>query len=207
MERRDFIKKTALGVAGVAVAATVPTGVMAIVNNDKKKTNKAMKKILILNGSPRKNGRTASLKNAFVEGAQRAGHEIKEYYLTGMIIRPCLACEYCQLHDGVCVQKDDMVEVTEAFGWADVVVFVSPQFWGTISGQLKVVIDRLYAPLFKYGSEIKKEFVVIMTSRGDMYEMTEDFFRIFTKYLGWKNPGNILGGGKELQAELLGASI
>lgn len=98
-----------------------------------------MKKILILNGSPRKNGRTASLKNAFVEGAQRVGHEIKEYYLTGMNIRPCLACEYCQLHDGVCVQKDDMVEVTEAFGW--------------------------------------------------------------------KNPGNILGAGKELQAELLGASI
>ena len=52
MERRDFIKKTALGVVGVAVAATVPTGVLAIVNNEKKKTNKAMKKILILNGSP-----------------------------------------------------------------------------------------------------------------------------------------------------------
>ena len=32
-----------------------------------------MKKILILNGSPRKNGKTASLINAFVEGAQSAG--------------------------------------------------------------------------------------------------------------------------------------
>ncbi len=67
-----------------------------------------------------------------------------------------------------------MVQVYEGFAWADVVVFASPQYWGTISGQLKVVIDRLYAPLFRYGSEMRKEFVVIMTSRGNMYGMTEN---------------------------------
>jgi len=68
-------------------------------------------------------------------------------------------------------------------------------------------VDRLYAPLFRYGSEMRKEFVVIMTSRGNMYGMTEDFFAIFSRYLGWKNPGNIFGAGKELQAQMLGKSI
>ena len=167
-----------------------------------------MKKIMILNGSPRKNGKTASLVKAFVEGAKSAGHEVKEMYIDGMNIASCKACEYCQNKGkGNCIQQDDMVQIYEGFGWADVIVFASPQYWGTISGQLKIVIDRLYAPLFRYGSEIRKEFVVIMTSRGNMYGMTEDFFAIFSHYLGWKNPGNILGAGKELQAQMLGKSI
>ena len=69
------------------------------------------------------------------------------------------------------------------------------------------IIDRLYAPLFRYGSEMRKEFVVIMTSRGNMYGMTEELFAIFSNYLGWKNLGNILGAGKELEAQMLGKSI
>ncbi len=164
-----------------------------------------MKKILILNGSPRKNGKTASLVKSFVEGAESVGNEVKELYLQGMNIGGCLACEGCQRNGGTCVQKDDMQIVSEDFLRADVVVFASPQYWGTITGQLKIVIDRLYAVLF--GAPKVKEFAVIMTARGNMYDMTEDFFSIFTRFLDWKNIGNILGAGKEAQAQDLGASI
>ena len=164
-----------------------------------------MKKILILNGSPRKNGKTASLIISFAEGAESAGNEVKQLYLQGMNIGGCLACEGCQRNGNGCVQKDDMGLVYEAFNWCDVVVFASPQYWGTITGQLKIVIDRLYAALF--GSPKMKQFVVIMTARGNMYEMTEDFFSIFTRFLGWKNLGNVLGAGKESEARSLGASI
>ena len=52
-----------------------------------------MAKIVILNGSPRKNGKTASLVKAFVEGAESVGNEVKELYLQGMNIGGCLACE------------------------------------------------------------------------------------------------------------------
>ena len=166
-----------------------------------------MAKILILNGSPRKNGKTASLIKAFTEGAESAGNEVRELYLTGMDINGCLACEACQRDSGACVQKDDMSAVYEGFAWADVLVFASPQYWGTVSGQLKVVIDRLYAPVMKFGSQIRKRFAVIMTARGNMYAMTEEFFSIFSVYLGWENVGNILGAGKEEQAKALGASI
>ncbi len=164
-----------------------------------------MSKIVILNGSPRKNGKTASLVKAFVEGAKESNNEVKELYLQGMKIGGCLACEGCQRNGGVCIQKDDMQIVSEAFLWADVVVFASPQYWGMITGQLKIVIDRLYAVLF--GSPKVKQFVVIMTARGNMYEMTEDFFSIFTQFLDWKNLGNVLGAGKEAEARTLGASI
>ena len=164
-----------------------------------------MAKILILNGSPRKNGKTASLVKAFSEGAQDAGNEVKELYLTGMNINGCLACEGCQKGAGGCVQKDEMAAIYDAFEWADTVVFASPQFWGTVSGQLKIVIDRLYAALF--GKQVMKKFAVIMTARGHMYEMTEDFFAIFTQFLGWENVGNVFGAGKEDEARALGSSI
>ena len=164
-----------------------------------------MAKILILNGSPRKNGKTSSLVNAFKTGAESSGNEVKELYLQGMKINGCLACEGCQRTGNGCVQKDDMDIVYDAFAWCDVVVFASPQYWGTITGQLKIVIDRLYAALF--GHPVQKKFVVIMTARGDMYDMTMDFFSIFTRFIAWENVGNVLGAGKEDQAKMLGASI
>ena len=62
-----------------------------------------MARIVILNGSPRKNGKTASLVKAFIEGAESAGNEVRELYLQGMNIGGCLACEGCQRNGGNCV--------------------------------------------------------------------------------------------------------
>lgn len=58
-----------------------------------------------------------------------------------------------------------------------------------------------------FGAPKVKEFVVIMTARGNMYDMTMDFFSIFTRFLAWENLGNVLGAGKETEARQLGASI
>lgn len=52
-----------------------------------------MANILILNGSPRKNGATASLIKAFTEGAKESGNEIREEYLQGMEINNCIGCD------------------------------------------------------------------------------------------------------------------
>ena len=113
-----------------------------------------MSNVLVLNGSPRKNGATASLMKALVEGAEGNGNEIREDYVTTMDIKPCIGCDSClRTHEG-CVQKDqDMAKLYDDMLWADVVVFVSPQFWGTVTGQLKVVFDRLFALFNKVGSE------------------------------------------------------
>ena len=55
-----------------------------------------MAKIVILNGSPRKNGKTASLVKAFIDGAESVGNEVKELYLQGMNIGGCIAdCDMC----------------------------------------------------------------------------------------------------------------
>ena len=87
-------------------------------------------------------------------------------------------------------------------------VFVSPQFWGTITGQLKIVFDRLFALGNKVGwQNFRKKCVLLMTARGNDYSMAMDFYSILTKYLGWTDLGAILGAGKEAQAKAIGESI
>lgn len=58
----------------------------------------------------------------------------------------------------------------------------------------------------QFGSPKVKRFVVIMTTWGNMYDMTE-VFSIFTRFLSWKNLGNVFGAGKEAEARIFGASI
>lgn len=70
------------------------------------------KKIVILNGSPRKTGNTSSLTAAFTEGAKAAGNEVTEFHLASMNIRGCLGCwGGGKDKASPCVQKDDMQQI------------------------------------------------------------------------------------------------
>ena len=167
-----------------------------------------MKKILILNGSPRKNGATASLIKAFVEGALASGNEIHEAYIHGMEIRNCIGCDTCMKTHAGCVQKDGgMVRIYEDLAWCDVIVFASPVFFGYFTAQLKAVIDRMWAWFNLPGNfGIKKECVLIMTSRGEDYSLALAQYGVYSM-IGWTDLGHVLGAGKEEDARRLGVSI
>lgn len=130
------------------------------------------------------------------------GNEIKEDYIQGMNIKSCLGCDNCMRTHMGCVQKnDDMNQIYEDLSWADVIVFACPEFWGTITGQLKIVIDRMFAWFNKNGYTANpKESLLLMTARGDDFSMAIDQYSIFPKYLGWKHLGAVLGRGKEAEA-------
>ena len=111
-----------------------------------------MKKIMILNGSARTNGKTSALTRAFIEGAEQNGNEVREFFLTKMNIRECTGCDACVLGKvATCAQKDDMESIYEAYEWADVVVFASPLYWWHITGLLKMAVDRLYSTINRLG--------------------------------------------------------
>ena len=104
------------------------------------------KKIIVLNGSPRRGGNTAALVDRFLQGAKEAGHQVTRFDLRDMEIHPCLGC-YGGGKDlnSPCVQKDAMDEIYPVYREADVVIFASPMYFWTISGQLKCALDRLFA--------------------------------------------------------------
>ena len=168
-----------------------------------------MANIFILNGSPRKNGATALLIKAFMEGAKDAGNEIREAYIQGMDIKNCLGCDTCMKTHTGCVQKDSgMAQIYEDLTWCDVIVFASPVYFGYLTAQLKTVIDRMWAWFNLPGNfGTKKKAILLSTARGTDYSMTLDQYGIYSKYMGWEDLGHILGSGKETEARALGASI
>ena len=168
-----------------------------------------MKKILILNGSPRKNGNTAKLVNEFIDGAKVNGNEIREVYIQGMEVKNCLGCDSCmKTHEG-CVQKDEgMARIYEDLTWCDVIVFASPVYFGYLTAQLKTVIDRMWAWFnLPNNFTVKKQIILISTARGTDYSATFDQYGIYSKYMGWEDLGQVLGTGKEDEARKLGESI
>lgn len=165
-----------------------------------------MKKIVILNGSSRKKGYTSSLIDSFTEGAKSSGNEVKEHFIHNMNINYCLGCDTCMnTHQG-CVQKNDEMKIIyEDLNWADVIVFASPEYWGTFTAELKKVIDRMFGWITIKNT--KKDCVLLMTARGNDYSMALDQYNIYIKYLGWKDLGMVLGRNKENEAKKLGENI
>ncbi|MCD8232237.1 MAG: flavodoxin family protein [Clostridiales bacterium] len=167
------------------------------------------KKILVLNGTARKNGSTAKLVRSFTEGAKNVGHSVEEFYLDGMNIHSCKGC----LHAGrdahsPCSQKDDMDQIYSVFADCDVVVFASPLYFWTITGTLKTAADRLYAELECLGyGKFPRESVLLMTADGADYSQAVTWYRTYERNLGWKNRGEVLGKGKTEAARRLGASL
>ena len=88
------------------------------------------KNVLVLNGSPRTNGNTAALVDAFAEGAGQAGNDVVRFDVALMDIAPCRGC----LGGGAdaespCVQKDDMDAVYAAYRAADGTTMTYGELW------------------------------------------------------------------------------
>lgn len=103
------------------------------------------KKVLILSGSPRKNGNSDILCDEFAKGATEAGHNVEKIHVSEKNIHPCIACYHCSKNSGACVFKDDMAEILQKMIDADVLVLASPVYFYSIDAQLKAVIDRTVA--------------------------------------------------------------
>lgn len=99
-------------------------------------------KILVVNGSPREKGNSDLLCDEFIRGAEESGNQVEKISLHEKEVHPCKACYAC-FRTGFCVQKDDMSDILKKVETADVLVFASPTYFLTMSGLMKVFIDRL----------------------------------------------------------------
>lgn len=161
------------------------------------------KKVLILSGSPRKNGNSDILCNEFMKGAVEAGNSVEKIRVSEKKIGFCRACYYCKNSGGKCVQKDDMEEIMQKIIDADVLVLASPVYFYSIDAQLKALIDRTVARW----TEVKnKEFYYIMTAADGETEAMETTLACFRGYAdcvnGAKEMGAIYGTGVYEKGEI-----
>lgn len=112
------------------------------------------KRILILSSSPRKGGNSEALAEYFAKGAKDSGNEVEIIYLREKQYGFCKGCLACQKL-GQCVIKDDAIEIASKMHDADVLVFASPVYYYSISGQLKTMLDRAN-PLFNSDYNFRK---------------------------------------------------
>lgn len=105
-----------------------------------------MKNIVVIASSPRRNGNSNALVKAFAEGAAAAGHAVEVVQLSNKKMEFCRGCMVCN-QTNQCVIRDDMKEIVEKLLAADVVVFATPVYYYSVSGQLKTFFDRT-SPLF-----------------------------------------------------------
>lgn len=146
-------------------------------------------KVLVLNGSARKNGGTAAMAAAFARGAREAGHEVDVLDIARMGIHGCLGCEYCHTRgNGTCVQHDDMDVVYPLWDAADVIVVASPIYYGSFSGQMHCLVHRTYAG--DKPKSCKAMALFLCSGSNGVYEASERIYHGFMQgYYGVKDLG------------------
>ena len=99
------------------------------------------KNVLIISTSPRKNGNSEILADAFAKGAADEGHQVEKVSLYDKTINFCRGCLSCQ-KTGRCVIHDDADTIAQKMLTADVLAFATPIYYYEMSGQMKTMLDR-----------------------------------------------------------------
>ncbi len=98
-------------------------------------------KIVGILGSPRKNGNSEALLDAALKAFDKNNVRIERIVLNNLDFRPCIECGGCD-KTGICVLKDDLVNVYKKVKESDILIIASPIFFGNISALTKMLIDR-----------------------------------------------------------------
>ncbi|MBP5688730.1 MAG: flavodoxin family protein [Muribaculaceae bacterium] len=114
-----------------------------------------MKKIMIIDGGPRKNMNTAALLERFADGAREKGAEVRVsiirlYDIDYKGCRSCMACKIKGKASNVCKFKDALTLVLEEIAQADGLVLGSPIYFGDVTGQMRTFLERLVFPWLSY---------------------------------------------------------
>lgn len=141
-------------------------------------------KILVLQGSPRLEGNTAKMCEAFAEGAREAGHIIHVMNVACMSISECQGCLQChdiepgnefeaslRPDDGQCAIRDDMDEIYALWNEVDMMVFASPIYYGSPTAPILAVLHRSLAKFVP--AKVKKTALFLTSFYEDVYLAAE----------------------------------
>ena len=128
-----------------------------------------MKKIVIVSSTFRKNGNSELLAKQFEKGALESGNSVQTIFLRDVKPQFCTGCLSC-LNTGKCVLKDGVNALLPAVREADVLVFATPVYYYSMSGQLKTFLDRLN-PLYGRDNAFKEVYLIATSAEDDKHAM------------------------------------
>lgn len=135
-------------------------------------------KVLIINGSPRKDGNTSLALAGMEKIFAQEGIEVKSVQIGSKNIRGCIACNSCA-EKGKCVFDDGVNELAEEFRTADGLVVASPVYYASANATLIACLDRLF-----YSSHFDKTMKVgasvVCARRGGCSATFDELNKYFT---------------------------
>ncbi len=104
------------------------------------------KNILVILGHPDINSFCGSLSKAYIDGAKASGSEVRELQLGELKFDPILWNGYNEIQK----LESDLVKAQELIHWSNHIVFVYPNWWGTMPALMKGFFDRILLPDFAF---------------------------------------------------------
>ena len=152
--------------------------------------------IIVLQGSPNRNGSTALLADEFIRGAREAGHTVERIDVAYADVAPCTGCLACG-YEGACAQSDGMDDLREKLLAADMLAFATPLYYFSVSGQLKSFIDRFCAFSYSMRSRRRKAAFLSVAWNDDdwTFDALDTYFTTLARYLRLEDCGRVLAGG------------
>lgn len=135
-------------------------------------------KVLILNGSPRKEGNTAVALNEMISVFEKAGIETECILVGTKNIRGCVACNSCA-NTGKCVFDDAVNEIAPKFEEADALVVASPVYYASANATLVALLDRLFYSTH-FDKTMKVGASVVCARRGGCSATFDELNKYFT---------------------------
>jgi len=173
--------------------------------------------ITIINGSPRINGNSHVISQAFYDRAKDIEAKVDVFEMNRLKnVRGCQGCMACKSKTEKCVIQDDLTTVYDRLQASDVVIIASPVYFADLSAQIKPFIDRMYQffpanfhngfdneTLSYNGKRVgrikeNKKAVLITTQGGNVPEIQQDIhprYEMFLKWLGFDEVYSIRGLG------------
>lgn len=155
---------------------------------------------VVLLGSPRKGANSETIALAMAGEAEKKGNGIKTYRLNDLKdAKGCQACGACK-KKGFCITKDDHSAILDDIRDADSVIIASPVYYGQVSGQLRLLLDRLYSFLAADMSSTMpkgKKVAIAVTCMSGIAgaKGTADWLEnIWGKYYGQEVVGKVIRG-------------
>lgn len=153
-------------------------------------------KIIVLMGSPNRNGSTSVLTDNFKRGAEESGHSVEILDVCHMDIHPCSGCVRCG-YEGLCVQQDDTEIIRQKLLASDMVTFATPLYYYGMTAQLKTVVDRFCAYNSSLNSRHLKSALLAVAWNADSwtFDALESHYKTLVRYINFEDKGMVLGCG------------
>lgn len=135
-------------------------------------------KVILLNGSPRKNGNTFIALSEVAKALENSGIETEIISIGDKAIRGCIACGSCG-KTGKCVFDDEVRTVSEKFENADGLVIGSPVYYASANGTIISFLDRLFTSS-KFDTAMKVGASVTVARRSGTTATFDQLNKYFT---------------------------